>query len=79
MRLPEDVESVLFVRGEKAAVALLCRRHAMSRGAAKAWVASCSVWGLPELTPPVSKIKIAAVMLSAFMAGLLLAALEQAL
>ncbi|MGJ3256121.1 MAG: hypothetical protein ACFE0K_07320 [Alcanivorax sp.] len=77
MRLPEDVESVLNVRGEKAAIALLCRQHEMSRGAAMAWVAACSGWRLPVVAKPLSKVKIAALLTGAFVAGMLLAALEK--
>ncbi|MCK5886405.1 hypothetical protein [Alcanivorax jadensis] len=79
MRLPEDVDSVLKVRGEKAAIALLCRQHGMSHGAAMAWVAACSDWRLPDVSRPLSKVKIATLMTAAFAAGMLLAGLEKLL
>lgn len=75
MRLPENVENVLKVRGKRAAVKLLCRQHGMSRGAASAWVAAS--YRLSEI--PLTNGAIVKLLMAAFLSGMLLAALEKLL
>ncbi|WP_290536998.1 hypothetical protein [Alcanivorax sp.] len=77
MRLPEDVESVLKARGEKAAVSQLCRQHKMTRAAATAWVSACDDRGLRVADNPLNNGKIALLLMAAFLTGMLIAALQK--
>ena len=77
MRLPEDVESVLKARGEKAAVGQLCRKHKMTRAAATAWVSACYDRRFRVADNPLNKGKIAILLMAAFLTGMLVAALQK--
>ena len=77
MKLPEDVESVLKARGEKVAVGQLCRKHKMTRAAAMAWVSACDDRGLRVADNPRNNGKIAILLMAAFLAGMLVAALQK--
>ncbi len=77
MRLPEEVESSLKVYGKKAAIRQLCRQYKMSRGAAAGWVSACGDRHLQVTETSLTKPKIAAILIAAFLVGMLLAALEK--
>lgn len=77
MRLPEDVESALKARGEKAAIGRLCRKHKMTRAAATAWVSACDDRRLRVADNPLNNGKIAILLMAAFLTGMLVAALQK--
>ena len=77
MRLPEEVEGSLKVYGKKAAIRQLCRQYKMSRGAAAGWVSACGDRHLQVTETSLTKPKIAAILIAAFLVGMLLAALEK--
>ena len=77
MRLPEEVESSLKVYGKKAAIRQLCRQYKMGRGAAAGWVSACCDKHLQAADTSLSNRKIAAILMAAFLVGMLLAALEK--
>ena len=77
MRLPQDVERSLKVHGKKAAIRQLCRQYKMSLGAAAGWVSACGDRHLQVTETSLTKPKIAAILIAAFLVGMLLAALEK--
>ena len=77
MRLPEDVERSLKAHGKKAAIRHLCRQYKMSRGAAAGWVSACCDRHLQVTETSLTNRSIAAILMAAFLVGMLLAALEK--
>ena len=82
MVLPEDVQRKLQNRGEEAAVRLLCRSYGMSGEAARAWVQARGILIPIESRCPEMRLNTRTatfLMVGAFLAGMAIAAVKQAI